>query len=338
MLNYKYIYVAFSLLVIACNPDPPTPPSFCLDCNHDDSSDEISCLDEGCEDGFVCASGESGVRCLSQCDSPGSACESGGQCVEVTGSEEIFVCYQGEAQPGHACYSDAECMDGSVCVRSSTSESGLCQATCDDVFALCSGGEVCLPTQAEGQGICYAGGEVQEGDLCESSAECGYGLRCMGSADGDRICVRACVSETECKPGQSCEGVEINGESSGAICRPMVGAACASSSVCADGLTCSTGFEDPFFFANLWPAGVCTQASCLDDSSCPDGSVCRDVGTSSGALSVCAPGCDSDADCRVSQGWRCLDVSSCSEGASGCQKYFADTSICARPDRLWVLQ
>jgi hypothetical protein len=226
--------------------------------------------------------------------------------------------------------SEVECAQGLVCVQSEGGTSGTCTTTCDMPGGLCADGSLCLPGASQSS-ICLPGGEQAEGEPCEQSAACARGLRCLAASD-EMLCVRACDMDAQCRDGMVCEA--LMGDATGSVCRPDVGAACISDSTCPPSTSCSTSFDDPFFFANLWPQGACAQAHC-EPGSCAAGSTCRslgDVGT------VCAPQCQSDSDCRITQGWRCLDASACEDGRPGCAAYFGDERLCHRPDRVWVLQ
>ena len=195
-----------------------------------------------------------------------------------------------------------------------------------------------MPVQGDqSAGICYAGGPLEEGAMCDTFTQCGRGLRCL-SAGEERFCVRACEADTDCPGGAQCVAQE-EAAGGGAICRPAVGAACVSDSLCPEQTTCSRGFDDPFFMANLWPDGACSAQNCtLDGTDCATGSTCRSLVASDAIETVCAQSCESDADCRITQGWRCLDSSMCAMNAEGCLTYFGTQRLCARPDRLWVLK
>lgn len=73
-------------------------------------------------------------------------------------------------------------------------------------------------------------------------------------------------------------------------CAPQVGDACLNSNACTPGQVCDTAS----------PGGYCTQFSCID-GRCPNESVCVDFGT----ISACMARCETNADCRRDEGYRC---------------------------------
>lgn len=302
-----------------------------------------SCVERSCTDSLICTRiTEQESVCLEGCEVPGEACDGGrGECVAARSEagEASPVCFVGNIGVGQSCASDLECGDGLVCLRLEGEERGVCSPICDEPLSLCVGGEVCMPTQRGGQseGLCYAGGPLQEGARCDAFTDCGRGLRCL-SAGEEKFCVRACEQDADCQGGAQCVAQQ-EAAGGGAICRPAVGAACVSDSVCPESTTCSKHFSDPFFMANLWPDGACSSEGCtLDGADCATGSACRPLTGSDMIDTVCAQTCESDADCRITQGWRCLDASMCDTNAEGCLSYFGSRRLCARPDRLWVLK
>ncbi len=299
------------------SPEPGAPGTSCLD-------------GTPCEPGAVCAQLDAtSAVCVPGCSTPGQMCPEGGVCVETRGGDSA-ICLAGSAKVGEVCASALECSPGMSCLGDGMV--GRCAMRCEAPGGLCEDGSLCMSTQGGGAPVCVWGGEQPEGAECASSAECERGLRCM-TAGEQKLCVRACEDESQCRDGASCE--PLMGDVQGSVCRPGVGAACVSDSTCPEMTQCSASFADPFFFANAWPQGVCSSEGC-EAGACAPGSACRPVVEAS--TSVCAPTCESDADCRVTQGWRCLDASACEERQSGCLDYFGSQKLCHRPDRVWVLR
>ena len=271
--------------------------------------------------------GESPI-CLATCQQIGEACEQGGSCIGTTSSEQ-GVCYGGTTALGEPCQGDVDCAAGLSCVSLAVGAPSVCVRACEQPGSLCEDGALCLGDATAS--ACLPGGELAEGEPCEQSASCALGLRCVSLGDEERLCVRACEQPTSCRPGARCEPLQ---STPGSVCRPHVGAACTSEMECPTGSVCSTSLEDTFFFANLWPLGACTEERGCEQGGCLPGSSCRPL--MQGAA-VCAPSCESDADCRFGQGWRCLDRSACEADQAGCVAYFGEEKLCLRPDRVWAL-
>jgi hypothetical protein len=73
-----------------------------------------------------------------------------------------------------------------------------------------------------------------------------------------------------------------------------IGDSCAASTECASGLNCSAA-------AAGFPSGACTQD--CSSATCPGGTACADLRSTPAAGQLCAPSCNSDAQCR--QGYVC---------------------------------
>lgn len=282
-----------------------------------------ACVPGACGGGQVCVGDGPGAYCADTCDVVGEPCQAGGRCA-ATGAA-VNICISDDVGAGESCESSAQCAGGASCVATAAGEPGRCMATCSAPGALCEDGSLCIASGAAG--LCYAGGDVLEGADCESLSDCERGRRCV-SAGERRYCVRACVDDTGCDAGMSCDELPTGG---GKVCRPRVGAACESSFDCDQGLTCSLELEDIVHWVTVWPGGYCTATMCnpVANTGCDPGADCKLPG---GVGPVCVQACTTDADCRVSAGWECLGQEACS--TPGCRAYFGEQRYCGRRDRV----
>lgn len=93
-------------------------------------------------------------------------------------------------------------------------------------------------------------------------------------------------------------------------CAPQIGASCST------GFNCSINGDRQCDIAS--PNGVCTVFSCEADT-CPDSAVCVRWRPEPSRLTftACMKRCQSDGDCRVDEGYRCMaaeDILTTSEG------------------------
>jgi len=155
---------------------------------------------------------------------------------------------------------------------------GTCTAQSCPTFSVCD----------EGTGECVA-------DYCSTDFDCPGIYFCL-----DTFCVDECTSVADCRPEYGCKSFE-----DGLFCAPAgdqaLGEGCYSTSDCGADLVC-----------RLLPYGGACTRPCADDASCPQGSACTDPGEGK----VCLPTCQSDADCRTSEGF-------------GCQTNSEGTKVCA---------
>jgi uncharacterized protein (TIGR03382 family) len=175
----------------------PEPDPFCGDLICVGNEDCDSCpKDCGCEDGLVCDGGDC-VDCVPACD--GLDCGDngcGGSCGECAEEEE---CLNGLC----AGPCDPDCTD-KVC-----GDDG-CAGSCGD----CAAGEGCIDGACEIVPPC-GNGSVDDGEECETDADCGGGAictdcvciigcapDCTGKDCGDDGCSGSCG---DCAAGQGCE-------------------------------------------------------------------------------------------------------------------------------------
>lgn len=280
------------------------------------------CGEVACPQGLECVGRPQGSICMSACQNPGEACESGDLC--VTTSQGPSVCYIGRTV-GENCQGSEQCASGQSCINS-PEDGPICVLNCDTSGTLCTDGTYCMETGS--QSICSPGGDKAEGEECESTLECVAGRRCVNAAEKN-LCLRACESAAECRDGAVC--TQLVG-APGSVCRPGQGASCAMDADCVDGLSCTQAFSDVASWVNLFPGGYCTKRDC-SATDCAAGSVCAKPGARS---PVCMATCESDVDCRLGQGWECLGADAC-EG-QGCRDFFGESRFCMRPDRLGELE
>ena len=167
--------------------------------------------------------------------------------------------------------------------------------------------------------------------MCATDEQCGSGGTCVETvAFGSgrlSFCQKLCARDADCDPALQCRtgvdvGALINGlagllegrldswvlEPTPKVCQEredtvrlpdgVVGSACSGDEACGGGI-CSD--------SALAPGGYCT-GNCLDDEECGAGARCaRDFASASlGVPGVCLLTCESNADCRESEGYACL--------------------------------
>jgi hypothetical protein len=181
---------------------------------------------------------------------------------------------------------------------------GTCAGCCDSSGACVTdnGSNVTCGINGDACADCFASGAI-----------CGPTKACVGLDGGCPVCgpgtcepcTGGCCVQNQCS---TCTG---DG--------PGVGAGCTSRFDCTgiDQLLidsagrpggppiCRTS-ESPS--GTLYPGGFCTR-QCDDDAQCGAGNVCGTYGGRWGeTTSLCYPGCDVDADCHRSSGYRCFVV------------------------------
>ncbi|MDP9034777.1 MAG: hypothetical protein M3O50_08200 [Myxococcota bacterium] len=115
-----------------------------------------------------------------------------------------------------------------------------------------------------------------------------------------------------------------------------VGAACMASNPTVCGTDMNATCLDPAI--DDWPGGYCNVDPCsaLDGHLCPVGGSCAQINGENGQ---CFKNCSTDADCRMSEGYICLDLtaddhgaSGCASGTSACWISGASHKVCSRPN------
>ena len=139
------------------------------------------------------------------------------------------------------------------------------------------------------------------GDVCDASvSECVYDFYC-DDAGGcpaaytcrESYCVNSCQSDAECRPGYACKGFE-DGNYCGMAGPGRTGDGCQAHTSCEADLACL--FESK--------GGYCAELGC---GSCGAGTTCATVG----GQSFCAKSCNTEADCRASDGYICSAEKTC---------------------------
>ncbi len=148
---------------------------------------------------FVCESlfeGQIGV-CRQLCN-PGDdqPCRSGRSCQSLHGEPDLSVCLD-------ECGTDerGQCDGLDVCVGGTF---GVCRGMCQPFSqGQCPEGTQCRIYDAQAAS-CQLEGTVQENDACEEDTDCDEGLRCIGSAGGER-CQQACAPMAQDDEVGACE-------------------------------------------------------------------------------------------------------------------------------------
>lgn len=139
------------------------------------------------------------------------------------------------------------------------------------------------------------------GDVCDASVgECVYDFYCddLGGCPSayvcrETYCVNGCQSDAECRPGYACKGFE-DGRYCGMTGPGRTGDGCQAHASCERDLAC--------LFENK--GGYCAELGC---GSCDAGTQCATFG----GQSFCAKSCNTEADCRASEGFTCSAEKTC---------------------------
>jgi hypothetical protein len=170
----------------------------------------------------------------------------------------------------------------------------------------CTSDSQCDSAPAAGDGICLAGafGPSQWpapgycSRACSDGANCGAGATCTAIA----FCLPACCAGAACAPGFVCIDQLLGYPLGTTACVPgdpdaVDGSPCADIGDC-DGAQCLLGVEHP--------GGECSRLGCTVgmDATCSQGSHCATLPPMGPA---CLYVCTSNANCRLSDGYRCVD-------------------------------
>lgn len=218
---------------------------------------KVECYTLQCVDGSDCAPNEAcvGNKCVDAC--AGSACGSNSDCRPLN-HRAVCSCkagFTGSPYQGCValvlCASDAQCPTshncvGGVCVSKCQSSrdclpsqqciDGKCRPACSD-SAQCDDGQVCRNS------VC-----VQEA-RCRTDSECGDGLACSRSPNGQAECRNPCDGAVLCGRNAHCKAVDRQ-----AVC------------------TCKEGF-----FGNPQDEKIgCLKIECTKDDDCSADKRCHD--------------------------------------------------------------
>ncbi len=78
---------------------------------------------------------------------------------------------------------------------------------CNADDRLCEDGSVCL-TGSSGQRVCYIGGDVASGEVCEDSGDCEPGSVCVSEGTSARCRLACDTRRPSCLEGLMCIEVE----------------------------------------------------------------------------------------------------------------------------------
>lgn len=221
---------------------------------------------------------------------------------------------------------DAFAPDASCSAPVPGSLGGPCatDAVCDS--AIGAGDGFCLRgavgrTRWPAEGFC-----VNRIDACALDADCGAGNRCATVEDPlgpFRVCLPGCAAgDCACPAGQVCRAslAAVPVRDGVTVCGPGTpsardGASCTSLGDCAADSDCfADALEAPNGECRRWGCTVGDDTTCAaaGDGHCVSASTLDPLATSG---TVCVDACASDADCRVAEGYRCVD------GGSGVGRY-----------------
>ncbi len=230
------------------------------------------------------------------------------------------------------------CEEGLLCLGDEND--ARCYQSCERGDPPCPQGTTCRTFEGQNNSrmsLCIDGGDVQEGEPCDSYYACAEGLECAPTGRG-WTCSRTCARDSDCGTEQECAEVTRPGVDTIRICLDRrfarLGEVC-EDKPCEDGTTCIYYDGTRRCFQNCQTradcsggldcqptrdgGGVCAPyvgASCIDDLDCPTGQICE--------ADECSP-----FDPGQPQGpeGRCADDSHCQSGACG---YFNGMGRCGR--------
>ncbi len=211
--------------------------------------------------------------------------------------------------PVDAAAPDAMTMpDANACPARMTGEVGGPCATnpqCAATNGLCLVGTL-GPSTYPPEGFCIL--DNGSGTVCTTDADCGAGNVCANDLTFGpyHICLPACTcTNNACPPHQEC-AMAFNGDQIDKMgCVPGTAGA-------KDGDPCAGFYDcDEFSICNNdleYPGGQCARAGCTVgmDSTCHGGH-CINVDDPPVAGTECVDTCNSDTDCRQSEGYKCFD-------------------------------
>ena len=87
---------------------------------------------------------------------------------------------------------------------------------CEEDARLCEDGSVCLAGES-GQRVCYIGGDVAAGELCEDGGDCEPGAVCVADGASARCRLACDTRRPSCPDALSC----VEAEAPRGHCAPM---------------------------------------------------------------------------------------------------------------------
>ena len=172
----------------------------------------------------------------------------------------------------------------------------------------------------------FDGGQTVCEEACQNSTDCRPSYVCVakGQIEPSRpdfgVCVGYCQTDEDCGFESDCNPYAAQCLPEGEV--PTVGGRtgdpCESEDACLSGICqpeissgTATGWNGGMCLANCalepgWNSNDLYFGDALPTDACPDGNVCYPTGDlAAGSPGVCIQVCDSDADCRVSDGYGC---------------------------------
>lgn len=123
---------------------------------------------------------------------------------------------------------------------------------------------------------------------------------------------------------------DAGGDEADAAPGRAIGAPCSLAEQCADGLVpaeCLT-----MVWAIEAPNGYCTAIGCHDDADCPGGAEVAACAELYGGVRACFRRCASEADCRIDEGYRCIDPDGDDSAPRVCLPFCRANTDCTEPD------
>jgi hypothetical protein len=258
----------------------------------------VAFSDADCDDGLTCT--------MDSCDPTDGASGANG-CVVLADNGQ--------------CASDEEC-DPTQDPNTNPSGCVACAApAAGEIGGPCVNDTECDSAPAAGDGLCLRGAIgarvwpavgycTNKVGVCVEDVDCGAGNVCA-TLQGASLCLRACaVADCVCPGDQLCANTLGSDALDKDACLPGDAAAvdgdpCASFGDCSEGSACLVDGDLEY------PGGQCMQVGCTlgNDATCTHGtdSKCVDPGLLP-SVTGCVDGCAIDADCRIAEGYRCVDA------------------------------
>jgi hypothetical protein len=175
----------------------------------------------------------------------------------------------------------ATCSDNAGCPLNT-----VCEGTCRD--------DSCTPVDDDGDGF------FREQNGCPKDHFCPP----LGSSVATGHCAEPCNTQADCRSGQACKVFDTK-TGCAVFGTKEVGDACTSFSECKDRQMCMA-----------WNGGYCSLSNCDStgkySGTCPIGAFCYEHPDSRFLIVsthwICLKSCQTDADCRQAQGYKCKPV------------------------------
>ena len=280
------------------------------------------------------ATGYPGGYCTLRCDDDPSICGAGASCVEagftLIGGGTVKIC----TAPCTTATAAADCTrENYSCVDKNAD---MVAESCGEAQGMqelgdsCGRDNDCGGTSLGANGICWAeafnNGALKSGFpggyctlRCTADATiCGAGSVCFDTGirqgpegtPNTKICIDPCGMDNDCRTAEGYACVDKNGDGTADSClispTAPIGAACIRGQCANDGV-CLT--DD----GNRYLNGYCTADCSMNAAACGMGSTCRTIPTV-GTGALCFDDCTADADCRVAEGYTCVDTDATAGG------------------------